>query len=80
MEPKQLKAFYRVPEVQQILNMGRTKVYELIRSGVILSVDIDGNIRVPVIGLEEWIARKIATSSPNRSPTGNVTDLASTKR
>ena len=71
IDPKELKAFYRVPEVQQILNMGRTKVYELIRSGVIPSVDIDGNIRVPVSELEEWIASKIAASSPNRSSAGH---------
>lgn len=63
MEANRLKAFYKVPEVQQILNMGRTKVYELIRSGVIPSVDIDGNIRIPVEALEKWIKRKVESST-----------------
>jgi excisionase family DNA binding protein len=55
-----MKAFYRVSEVGEILNMGRTKTYELIHAGVIPSVRIQGNIRVPAKPLHDWIEAQIA--------------------
>jgi excisionase family DNA binding protein len=55
-----VKAFYRVSEVGEILNLGRTKTYQLIRSGAIPSVKIDGNIRVPAKPLHDWIDAQIA--------------------
>jgi excisionase family DNA binding protein len=58
-----MKAFYRVNEVMEILNIGRTKAYDLIRAGVIPSVEIDGNIRVPAKSLHEWIDQMIAAKS-----------------
>jgi excisionase family DNA binding protein len=57
-----MKEFYRASEVMVILNLGRTKVYELIRAGVIPSVEIDGNIRVPVKLLNEMIETIISAS------------------
>ena len=72
-----MKTFYRVSEVQEILNLGRTKTYDLIRAGVIPSIEIDGNIRVPSKSLHEWIDTKIA--SGNRSSSGGPeTDSAAT--
>jgi excisionase family DNA binding protein len=56
-----VKAFYRVAEVMEILNMGRTKVYDLIRAGVIPSAEIDGNLRVPVERFHEWLNLLIAS-------------------
>jgi hypothetical protein len=50
-----MKEFYRVSEVMVILNLGRTKTYDLLRAGVIPSVDIDGSKRVPVKLLHEKI-------------------------
>jgi excisionase family DNA binding protein len=61
------KAFYRVAEVQEILNMGRTKVYDLIRAGEIPTADIDGSKRVPVKQFEEWMQTKITSPGGKRS-------------
>lgn len=58
-----MKAFYRVCEVMEILNIGRTKAYAMIRAGVIPSVEIDGNIRIPAQLFQEWIEKKIASSA-----------------
>ncbi len=57
-----MKAFYRVAEVQEILSLGRTKTYDLIRAGVIPSVQIDGNIRIPVAMFNAWLERIISSS------------------
>src|SRR5262245_37063839 len=64
-EGREMKAFYRVSEVMEILNIGRTKAYDLIRAGVIPSCEIDGNIRIPAKSLHEWIDHKIAASNPH---------------
>ena len=40
-------------EVAEALGIGRTKVYELIRLGLIESVKIDGCRRLPTIGVHE---------------------------
>jgi excisionase family DNA binding protein len=63
-----MKAFYRVSEVGEILNMGRTKTYELIHAGVIPSVRIQGNIRVPAKPLHDWIEAQIASGDATRQP------------
>ena len=66
-EANTVKAFYRVSEVGEILNLGRTKTYGLIRSGVIPSVKIDGNIRVPAKALHDWIDSQI-TQGTHQQP------------
>jgi excisionase family DNA binding protein len=63
-----MKAFYRVSEVGEILNMGRTKVYQLIRAGVIPSTRILGSIRVPAKPLHDWIDSQIASGNAIRLP------------
>jgi excisionase family DNA binding protein len=67
-----MKEFYRVSEVMEILNLGRTKTYELIRAGVIPSVNIGGGTRVPAKLLHEQIDTIIATCDPSKatSPQG----------
>jgi hypothetical protein len=62
-----VKEFYRVSEVMEIINMGRTKTYQLIRAGVIPKVDIDGSIRIPVKLFHEKIETIISTSRHNDS-------------
>ena len=57
-----MKEFYRVSEVMVILNLGRTKTYDLIRAGVIPSAYIDGSLRVPVKLLHEKIETIISAS------------------
>ena len=62
-----MKAFYRVVEVMEILNLGRTKTYDLIRAGVIPSVDIHGSKRVPVEEFDEVIKDLKRTRSAKTS-------------
>ena len=79
-----MKDFYRVSEVMAILNLGRTKTYELMRAGVIPSVDIDGSKRskrVPVRLLHEKIESIISTCKRNEAmaPRALATDAPSSR-
>jgi excisionase family DNA binding protein len=47
----------RPEDAARVLGVGRTKVYELIRSGVLRSVRVGGLRRVPVAALNEFVAR-----------------------
>jgi excisionase family DNA binding protein len=44
-------------EVADALGIGRTKVYELMRLGLIESVKIDGCRRIPTAAVHEYVAR-----------------------
>ena len=44
-------------DAARALGIGRTKVYELMRSGALRSVRIDGLRRVPVAALAEFVKR-----------------------
>ncbi|QGK68968.1 helix-turn-helix domain-containing protein [Allosaccharopolyspora coralli] len=55
MEPVLL----RVPEVAQLLNIGRTRVYDLIRTGELVSVKVFGSRRVPRSALDAYVASLI---------------------
>jgi excisionase family DNA binding protein len=44
-------------ETAQVMGIGRTKVYELLRRGVIDSVQIGFSRRVPVAALHEYLDR-----------------------
>ncbi|HEY8479837.1 MAG TPA: helix-turn-helix domain-containing protein [Spirillospora sp.] len=53
LEPLLLK-----PErVAMLLSIGRTKVYELMRSGALPSVRFGGSRRVPATALRDFVAR-----------------------
>lgn len=47
---------YTVPAAARMLSLGRSKTYDLIRSGRIRSVRVDGCRRVPRAALEEFIS------------------------
>jgi excisionase family DNA binding protein len=49
-----------VPEAAEALAISRSKFYELIASGLIASLRIDGSRRVPVAALNDYIARLTA--------------------
>lgn len=49
----------RVKDVMVKLGISRGKAYRMIRDGVILSVNIDGCIRVPEALLDEMIYHKL---------------------
>ncbi len=44
-------------DTARALGVGRTKVYELIRSGALRSVRVGGLRRVPVAALNEFVTR-----------------------
>jgi excisionase family DNA binding protein len=46
----------RPEEVAELIGVGRTKVYELIGSGLIRSVKIGNSRRVPRIAVDEFVA------------------------
>ncbi|RBM16838.1 helix-turn-helix domain-containing protein [Streptomyces sp. PT12] len=52
-------ALLTVPEVMARLRLGRTAVYELIRSGRLSSLTIGRARRVPVSALDDFIANEI---------------------
>jgi excisionase family DNA binding protein len=47
-------------EVAEIIGVGRTKVYELMGSGLLRSVKIGGSRRVPRVAVDEFIAELVA--------------------
>jgi excisionase family DNA binding protein len=49
------KLLYRVPEAAERLNLSRAKVYELIRDGVLKSVQIDSSRRVKAEDLRAYV-------------------------
>jgi excisionase family DNA binding protein len=50
------KLLLRVPEAAESLSVSRAKVYELIRSGVLPSVKIDGSRRIRLEDLTAYVA------------------------
>jgi excisionase family DNA binding protein len=49
-----------VPEAAEALAISRSKLYELLASGAIASIRIDGSRRIPLIALEEYVSRLLA--------------------
>jgi excisionase family DNA binding protein len=51
------RKLYRVEEVAEVLNVGRTKVFDLIRSGHLASVKVGGSRRVTEQAIDDYIVR-----------------------
>ena len=49
------KLLLKPDEVAQMLGLGRSKTYQLIKDGAIPSIQIGGSIRVPADSLNRWI-------------------------
>ena len=49
------KLLYTVPEVAEMVGLGRSKLYELIASGQIQTVRIGRSVRVPVDALRTFM-------------------------
>ena len=49
-----------VPEAAEALAISRSKLYELLASGAIVSIRIDGSRRIPLTSLEEYVSRLLA--------------------
>jgi len=59
-------------EVAEMLSIGRTKIYELLASGVIPSIRIGRSVRVSTRVLEAWITNISETQSrENPDPNSN---------
>ncbi|MEU5690933.1 helix-turn-helix domain-containing protein [Actinosynnema sp. NPDC020468] len=54
---------YRVEEVARALRIGRTKVFDLIRSGELVSVKIGGSRRVPVSSVRDYLSRLVGEAA-----------------
>ncbi len=53
-----MRLAYRVPEAAEMIGISRSKMYELVKRGVVPSFRIDGMLLVSVRSLEEWITKK----------------------
>jgi excisionase family DNA binding protein len=51
-----VRLLYRVSEVASALGLSRAKVYELINSGALRAVRIDGARRIRAVDLEAFVA------------------------
>jgi excisionase family DNA binding protein len=52
-----------VPEAAEALAISRSKLYELMASGAVASIRIDGSRRIPLAALEDYISRLLAGKS-----------------
>ena len=48
-----------VEEAAQRLGIGKTLAWELVWQGVLPSVRLGRCVRIPLVALEEWIARRV---------------------
>jgi excisionase family DNA binding protein len=53
------KQLLRPVEAANLLGLGRSKTYELMKSGEIPSIRIGKSVRVPAKALSEWIDSKV---------------------
>ena len=50
----------RVSEAARLLDIGRSKCYDLIRTGAIPSIRVGKTVRVPLIPLYAWVEKQSA--------------------
>jgi excisionase family DNA binding protein len=58
------KLLLRPVEAAEAIGISRSKIYELLASGVLPSVRIGTSVRVPVEALRAWIAQQLDTARP----------------
>jgi len=56
------KLLLRPEEVAELIGVGRTKVYELMGSGLIRSVKIGGSRRVPKSAVDQFVATLLSAN------------------
>jgi excisionase family DNA binding protein len=57
------KQLYRVEEAAEVLNIGRTRVFHLIRLGLLESVKIGASRRVPARAIEKYLAELLGEAA-----------------
>ena len=75
------KLLFTPEETAEVMGIGRTKVYELLRAGVIDSVRIGACRRVPVAALHEYLdrLRQSAAEDSGVYPPGSGRSVATDK-
>ena len=58
--PGGLVSLLTVPDAAEALAISRSKLYELLASGAIASIRIDGSRRIPLTALEEYVSSLLA--------------------
>lgn len=53
------KRVYTVSEIQEILEIGKTAAYELIKKNLFRSVHIGGHIRISKDSFDKWLKEQI---------------------
>ncbi len=54
-QPIQDKRVYTVDEIQDILEIGRTSAYSLVKQNLFRSVRVGGSIRISKKSFDEWL-------------------------
>jgi excisionase family DNA binding protein len=57
------KLLLKVEEAAELMSVGRSKAYELIRTGELPHLRIGRSVRVPVGPLEKWINERAADAA-----------------
>ena len=52
------KMLLKPQEAQEVLGLGRSRVYEMLATGELPSIRIGHSIRIPVKALDEWIEKQ----------------------
>lgn len=53
------KRTYTVDEIQDILSIGRTSAYKLVKTGAFRSVRVGGSIRISKKSFDEWLDQQL---------------------
>ncbi|MBV9092455.1 MAG: helix-turn-helix domain-containing protein [Streptosporangiaceae bacterium] len=69
-----------VPEAAEALAISRSKLYELLASGAIASIRIDGSRRIPLTALEDYVSRLLTERTAAQCLTTPPPDLAAMRR
>ena len=56
--PTATQLLLTIPQAAEVLSIGRSKVYELIKRDGLPTVTISGMTRIPVHKLKEWIEQQ----------------------
>ncbi len=56
------KLLLRPAEAGDLIGVGRSKVYALLKAHALPTVRIGKNVRIPLAALREWVAAKIQDS------------------
>ena len=54
--PRQLAV--KVRKAAELIDIGPSKMYDLVNRGAIPSIRVDGAIRIPVDGLRDWVKER----------------------